>query len=154
MNENTTINIGKITALKKLRKKADELADVMKELGEPILNDLTLLPKIYEVYKGVFQHRGCPEDSALVRNRKKFLMVILYLYSPKALAGDRMRIGLRKKVSELFGLTTSTPISDNCSGLILQYNAYADFRKDVDVIYREVVEALADIVPPTAYIAE
>lgn len=144
MNENAKINIGKVTALRTLREKVAELSDVMKELGEPILEDLTLLPEIYEAYKRVFSRRGRPDEAMSVRNRKKFLMVVLYLYSPKALAGDRMRMGLRKKVSELFGLTTSTPISDNCSGLIVQYRAYADFRRDVDIIFQEVLESLED----------
>ena len=144
MNENAKINIGKVTALRTLREKVAELSDVMKELGEPILEDLTLLPEIYEAYKRVFSRRGRPDEAMSVRNRKKFLMVVLYLYSPKALAGDRMRMGLRKKVSELFSLTTSTPISDNCAGLIVQYRAYADFRRDVDLIFQEVINSLDD----------
>lgn len=145
MNKCAKINIGKVVALKKLREKVNELSEVMKELGEPILDDLALLPTIYEAYKRVLQRNGCLDDVASVRNRKKFLMVVLYLYSPKALAGVRMRrMGLRKKMSELFGLTTSTPISDNCAGLIVQYHAYADFRRDVDLIFQEVLDSLDD----------
>lgn len=145
MNENTKINIGKVVAMKKLREKVCELSGMMKELCEPILDDLTLLPVIYEAYKRVLLRRGSSEDITSVRNRKKFLMVVLYLYSPKTLAGFRIqRIGLRKKLSELFGLTTSTPISDNCAGLIVQYHAYADFRRDVDLIFQEVIDALED----------
>lgn len=144
MNKETKINLGKVAALRKVQEKVCELSDVMKELGEPTLEDLTLLPEIYEAYKRVYQRRGCPTEAMVVRNRKKFLMVVLYLYSPKALAGDRMRMGLRKKVSELFGLTTSTPISDNCTGLIVQYHAYADFRRDVDLIFQEVLDTLED----------
>lgn len=144
MNEEAKINMGKIAALKTMRKKVLELSQIFEELGEPILTDLALLPTIHEAYKRVFARRGCPQDAMLVRNRKKFLMVVLYLYSPKALAGDRMRMGLRKKVSELFGLTTSTPISDNCAGLIVQYHAYADFRRDVDLIFQEVLNTLED----------
>lgn len=144
MDEKTRINIGKVAALKKIREKVIELSDFAQELGEPILKDLDLLPKIHQAYKRIFERRGCPEEAMTVRNRKKFLMVVLYLYSPKALAGDRMRTGLRKAVSELFGLTTSTPISDNCAGLIVQYHAYADFRRDVDLIFNEIFESMPD----------
>lgn len=144
MNEEARINMGKISALKTMRKKVLELSQIFEELGEPILTDLALLPTIHEAYKRVFARRGCPQDAVLVRNRKKFLMVVLYLYSPKALAGDRMRMGLRKVISGLFGLTTSTPISDNCAGLIIEYNVYADFRRDVDLIFKEVFETLFD----------
>lgn len=145
MDENAKINIGKVSVLKTLRDKMIELADLMKELGEPILYDLSLLPRIYDAYVAVFTRRGRAEDALLVRNRKKFLMVVLYLYSPTALVGDRMRIGLRKKISELFGLTTSTPISDNCAGILVQYHAYADFRRDVDLIFQEILETMPDV---------
>lgn len=139
------LNIGKVIALKRLRDKMLEISDKIMELGEPMLDDLDLLPDMYEAYKRVFARRGRPDDALQVRNRKKFLMVVLYLYSPKALIGDKMlRIGLRKKLSELFGLTTSTPISDNCAGLIIQYKAYADFCRDVNLIFKEVCATLED----------
>lgn len=144
MNEETKINMGKIAALRMMREKVLELSRIFEELGEPILTDLSLLPAIHEAYKRVFARRGCPQDAMLVHNRKKFLMVVLYLYSPKALVGDRMRMGLRKLISELFGLTTSTPISDNCAGLIVEYKAYADFRRDVELILDEVFASLPD----------
>ncbi len=144
MNEDTKINMGKVAALKSIRDKVLELTQFIEELGEPILTDLTLLPQIYAAYCRVFERRGLPEDAKLVRNRKKFLVVVLYLYSPKALAGDRMRVGLRKAVSELFGLNTSTAISDNCAGLMVQYNVYSDFRRDVDIIFNEVLSSLPD----------
>lgn len=144
MNTEVKINMGKIAALKAMRKKVLELSQIFEELGEPVLTDISLLPTIYEAYKRVYIRRGCPHEAMLVRNRKKFLMVVLYLYSPKALAGDRMRMGLRKAISELLGLTTRTPISDNCNGLIVQYRAYSDFRKDVDLIFKEVFDSLPD----------
>ena len=145
MEEVFELNIGKVIALKRLRDKMLELSDKITELGEPILDDLDLLPKMYEAYKYVFARRGRPEDAMQVRNRKKFLMVVLYLSSPKALIVDKMlRIGLRKKLSELFGLTTSSPISDNCAGLIVQYRAYADFRRDVNLIFKEICSSLED----------
>lgn len=144
MNEDTKVNMGKIAALRTMRNKILELSQIFEELGEPILTDLTLLPTIHEAYKRVFARRGCPNDAMLVRNRKKFIMVVLYLYSPKALAGDRMRMGLRKIISDLFGLATRTPISDNSAGLIIEYNAYADFRRDVDLILKEVFASLPD----------
>lgn len=144
MNERAKFNMGKVSALRTLRDKMQELSDIVEELGEPILDDLSLLPKIYTAYQRVFARRGAPGDALMVKNRKKFLLVVLYLYSPKTLAGDRMIVGLRRKISELFGLTTSTPISDNCAGLVVQYHAYADFRRDVDLIFDEIFTELED----------
>lgn len=143
MNENATINIGKVAVLKRLHEKVEELSDAMKELGKPILEDLSLLPKIYDAYKEVFKRQG-RFDTKSVRNRKKFLFVVLYLYSPQSLVGISIRRGLRKKMSELFGLTTSSTISDNCVGLLVLYHAYADFRRDVNLIFQEVLTTLDD----------
>lgn len=140
MDKPLKINLGKFSVLKQLREQAEELTGEINALSEPMFEDLSLLPEVYEAYKRVFSRYGCSGDAMFVRNRKKFLLVVLYLFSPSALAGYRMRTGLRKKVSELFGLTTSTPISDNCAGLIVQYNAYADFRRDVDLIFQEVLD--------------
>ncbi len=138
-------DIGRVLALKAIRDKSHELLKVSRELGEPLLDDFSLLPKIYEAYLNVFKRRGCPNAASQVFNRKKFLMVALYLYSPQTLAGDRMRFGLRDKLSELFGLGTSTPISDNCIGILFNYEKYRDFRRDVDIIFNEVITALEEI---------
>lgn len=145
MTETTSnFNMGKVMALKAIRKKSLELLRASDELGEPLLEDLSLLPRIYDIYLGVFKKRGCPDKALQVYHRKKFLLIALYLYSPKTLAGDRMRVGLRDKLSELFGLTTSTPISDNCANIIFNYEKYRDFRRDVDIIFNEIVAALDD----------
>lgn len=145
MEHSVNFNMGKVMALKAIRDKSLELNNALTELGEPMLHDLSLLPKIYNAYLRVFERRGCPEKAQQVYNRKKFLLIALYLYSPMTLAGDRMRlVGLRDKLSELFGLNTSTPISDNLAGLALNYNTYRDFRRDVNIIFDEILTELKD----------
>lgn len=135
--------IGKILALKSLREEFNELSEQMQELAAPILNDLSYLPWIYTVFTEHLRRNGRTHDAGSVYNRKKFLMAVLYLYSPRALAGDRMRMGLRKRISELFKLSSSTPISDNCAGLIVLYSRYSDFRKDVDAILGMVLKNIS-----------
>lgn len=144
METTNNFNLGKVMALKAIRQKSLELLQVSNELGEPMLDDLSLLPRIYDAYLNVFKRRGCLEKASQVYHRKKFLLIALYLYSPKTLAGDRMRVGLRDKLSELFGLTTSTPISDNCANILFDYEKYRDFRRDVDIIFNEIVAVLDD----------
>lgn len=123
----------------------DELSKLMAELQEPMLSDLSLLPRLHKAYVRVYDRRGCPERALTVDCRKKFLFVVLCLYSPRAFAGIRMRRGLRRSLSALFGLTASTPISDNRIDLMLQYQAYPDFRRDVDSIFREIYSSLTEI---------
>lgn len=145
MNETSAkFNMGKVMALKVLRDKSLELQKAMDELGEPSLDDLSLLPQIYDAYLNVFRKRGCPQKATQVYHRKKFLLIVLYLYSPKTLAGGKMRVGLRDRLSELFGLSASTPVSDNCSNVVFQYNHYRDFRRDVEIIYNEITATLGD----------
>ena len=145
--KNTKFDIGKIEELKNVWFKIQDYNMCFRKLSEPVLNDLALLSKVHEAYLNVYRRRGCEEQASRVYNRKKFLLVVLYLFSPKTLVGDRMRIGLRDKLAEMFGLTTSTAISDNCSSIMFCYEKYRDFRRDVDVIYNEVVTILGDQLP-------
>lgn len=136
--------MGKIAALRTVREKVLELNNAMNELGRPILEDLSLLPRIHRIYQGLFSRRECPEKSSKVYHRQKFIFVALYLYSPKTLAGDRIRMGLRDKIAEVLGLSSGTPISESCSKIMFSYNNYRDFRRDVDIIYGDVVAELGD----------
>ena len=51
---------------------------------------------------------------------------------------DKYHLDLNQSMEEY------PPISDNCAGLIVQYHAYADFRRDVDLIFQEVLDSLDD----------
>lgn len=135
-------NIEKVRKLTKLWNKTQEFTRCLNNLGEPLLYDYSLLERMYNTYLKVFESRGKAEQAFRVYNRQKFLIIVLYIYSPKTLAGDRMRIGLRDKLSKLFGLNTSTPISDNCSNLIFNYDKYRDFRRDVEIIFNAIIAEL------------
>ncbi len=142
MNTRGKIDLEKVSKLQEVRKKMYELSELIDKLGDPILSDLDLLPKIYEIYTQLYARRGFAEGAKYVYNRKKFIFVVLYLYCPKALAGERMRTGLRKEISKLFNLGSSTPISDNSAGLMSQYYAYADFQTDVEILLDDIFEEL------------
>lgn len=132
MSNTIQLNMNRLSALKSLRGQHSEIENLIKELSRPVISDLSLLPQIYDIYTDYMREQNRGDDVRTVSNRKKFLMAVLYLYSPASLVGERMHRGLRKKISEVFGLATSSPISDNSVGLIIQYNAYSDFRTDVN----------------------
>lgn len=142
MRNKDKFDLGKVSKLQEIRTKIVELNNDIDALGGPLLADLALLPKIYEIYVQYFARRGFPQGATMVYNRKKFIFVCLYLFCPRALAGERMRSGLRKRISALFGLNCSSPISDNTAGLMRLYHAYLDFRCDVEDILDEVFEEL------------
>lgn len=139
------IDFIKVMTLKDLRDKSTELAHTMEELSKPILDDLNLLPIIYEVFCNCMEKRFDAPAANSVYQRKKFLLVVMYLYSPRTLAGGKMRLGLRDELSRLLGLNAKTPISDNCSDVVTLYKTYRDFRRDVDLIYDAVVRKLQDM---------
>ena len=75
--------------------------------------------------------------------RKKFIFIILYLYSPSSLAGDKMASGLRNELSNVLGIQAKSTISNNCADLVFlyQYN-YMNFRNDVEFIYNKILSWL------------
>lgn len=142
MNTEATINIGRVRAAINLHNEIDELQSQWNELTEPMVRDLSLLPILYNLYLQMYERRGMLDKANKVYNRQKFLLVVLYLYSPRTLAGGKMVVGLRRKLTELFGLSASSTVSDNITDLVFNYDKYIDFRKDADMIYREMRDAL------------
>ncbi len=142
METEQTINIGKIKAVANLYSGLSELQSQWNELTKPPLTDLSLLTLLYNLYLSLFERRGISEKATKPYHRRKFLLVILYLYSPRTLAGGKMVGGLRDKLAELFGLSGKSAISDNIPALVFHYENYRDFRKDVDMIYDEIRQAL------------
>lgn len=130
------MNLHKIEAIIKLKKEIKEVRAIMEELSEPILMDWSLLPILYQEYKGLFSKRDITHP---IYHRQKFLFVILYLYCPSALAGERMPMGFRKELASLFGLNACSTISDNCAGLTIMYERYLDFRKDTQLFFERVL---------------
>ena len=62
-----------------------------------------------------------------------FYIVILYLYSPSALGGSKMRRGLREKIAKVLGCTCSN-VSHDYKNISFYYVTYRSFRNDVNEI--------------------
>lgn len=132
----SALNIGRITALKRIRDKIDEIRSTMIELSEPILTNWALLPALYQLFQALFSKRHIKQP---IYHRQKFLFVALFLYCPSALAGGRIPQGFRKVLASTLGLNATTTISDNCSGLLVLYRSYPDFRRDADLYYENAM---------------
>lgn len=92
------------------------------ELAEPILTDLSLLGNIYDLFMSYHKIKkiGCLQ-------RKQFVFIILFLYSPSALTGKKMLRGLRDRLCEVLGCTR-TNISHDYVKVCQFYNTYNEFR--------------------------
>lgn len=130
-----------IVEIKSIREQKSKLSEREKELTEPTLTDLNMIGTLY----GWFQEIISQKEMFRVGNvtqRKKFIFIILFLYSPSTLAGGKMKNGLRDKLAEVLGVNAQTTISNNRNNLVFSYQLYKYFRQDVDWIYGEIQERL------------
>ena len=126
-----------IAEIKSIREQKSKLSEREKELTEPILTDLDMIGMLYRWFQEIISQKEIFR-SGNVTQRKKFIFIILFLYSPSTLAGGKMKNGLRNKL----GVSAQTAISDNRNNLVFSYQLYKYFRQDVDWIYGEMMKRL------------
>ncbi|MBB1530674.1 MAG: hypothetical protein HG466_008240 [Prevotella sp.] len=129
-----------IETIKRIEKARTALrqAIVDNELAtSPKLKDLNLIPKIYELFE---QKKG----SVIKPNeRKEFIFVIIYLYSPNKFFGGKMPQGLRRAITKATKVTCASVISATCTELMVLYTTYQDFRAGVDELMQDTKVALS-----------
>ena len=99
----------------------------------PQLKDLTLITKIYEVFEEV---KG---KNITVSDRKEFIFVVIYLYSPNKFFGGKMPQGLRRAITKATKVTCASVISATCTELMVLYTTYSDFRQNVDELMNKIL---------------
>lgn len=135
------IDFNRIISLKNIRIDKSKLSSNERLLSRPLLHDKNLIEGIYRDFIEILTP-DCMGNIQSVINRKKFIFVILYMFSPSSLAGGKMKNGIRTEISKVLGLKSKSTISDNCSDLIFLYQNYGKFREDVDSIYNEITKKL------------
>ena len=98
------LDFNKIIRLKKIRIEKSELSEEENALTAPILKDKSLIHEIYKIFVELLNERGCPPNIDSVTQRKKFIFIILYLFSPSSLAGGKMTAGLRPELARVLGV--------------------------------------------------
>lgn len=137
-----TKEFSSIMELKAIREQKSRLSEREQELSSPVLTDLSLIPEIYGWFKEILAGMDCPPNPESVTQRKKFLFIVLFLFSPSTLAGGKMAPGLRDWISDALGVCSKSTISDNCSDVVFLYQNYSGFRKDIEYLYRQILEKL------------
>jgi len=120
-----------IETIKRIEKARTALrqAIVDNELAtSPKLKDLNLIPKIYKVFEEL---KG---NEIKVNDRKEFIFVVIYLYSPNKFFGGKMPQGLRRAITKVTKVTCASVISATCTELMVLYTTYSDFRQNVDML--------------------
>lgn len=127
-----------IFELKSIREQKYRLSERESEIAKPVLTDLGMIDTLYEWFKEIaLEGKELPKRN--VSQRKKFIFIILYLYSPTTLAGGKMRAGLREKLAEVFPIKEKSVVSNNTNNLVFSYQLYKYFRQDVERIYKEII---------------
>lgn len=127
-----------VERIQEIRTLKSELSAEEGHLVQPFLDDLTLIDSIYEVFLKYLSDNYLACDT---NERRKFILVVLFLYSVGSLAGGKMKVGIRDRIAEVTGCTRSL-ISHNCENLLFQYTHYKDFKDGADEIMRRTLEAI------------
>lgn len=136
------LDFDKIIRIRKIRSVKSDLSKEENALARPVLSDKKLIPEIHKVFTSLIVERGCKPATNTVIQRKKFIFIVLYLYSPSSLAGDKMAPGLRDELSNVLGVQAKSTISNNCANLVFLYLNYMDFRKDVELLCNKILSWL------------
>lgn len=130
-----------ISELKSIREQKSRLSEREAELSVPVLTDLSLIPIIYEWFNEIQEGRDCAPRRDSVHLRKKFIFIILDMYSPSTLAGGRVSSKIREVLSSTVYCNPSY-ISHNIENVLFLFQQYKEFRRDIEYIYTEIVNRL------------
>lgn len=136
------LDFNKIERLKKIRSEKSELSSEENALASPFLEDKSLIREIYRIFVEILSERACPPNPASVTQRKKFIFIVLYLFSPSTLVGGKMKQGLREEMSRVLGIRSVDIISKNCDDVVFLFRHYKDFSEDIRYIFAETMSRL------------
>lgn len=132
-----------IIGLAKIRAERDTAITAYNNVSLSVLHDISNIPKIYEWFCCISSEL-CdfpPEGSNQFRQR--FIAIIILLYCPGALFGDKMASGVRAGLSSVLKVKAPTIISDNVKNVMLYYKVYLDFKYHVDYLYADILARIA-----------
>ena len=139
---NSYYMFSEISELKSIREQKSRISERERELSAPILQDVELIKTIWAWFREIQDERDCPSRSGGTQQRKMFIFIILFLYSPSVLAGGRIPNGLRESIAMAIDWKDRTFISHNIESVVFLYQNYKDFRSDIDYLYIEIESRL------------
>jgi hypothetical protein len=133
-----------IRKLREIRAEREEIVRREHELMRPVLTDLSLVPMLYGWFKEILADMPLPPNPESVTQRKKFLFVVVALYCPGAILGDRIKNGLREAIADTLGVSANV-ISNNMDDLLFVYLNYGEFAEESERICMTVLERMKKI---------
>jgi hypothetical protein len=132
----------KIEELKQIRNEKKGIKEKEKALSSSFLTDLSFIPQLHRWYEEISFKYGHPNIIESTYERKKFLFIVLFLYSPNTFIGEKMKSGLRHRLKDVLKLRSGSVVSHDCDGILFLYERYKDFRNETDEAYRKIAERL------------
>ncbi|MCD8167621.1 MAG: hypothetical protein LUE93_16950 [Bacteroides sp.] len=124
-----------IQELKDLLEEEEDLKKRFREKTTHTLSDFTLIEKLYEWFNEIVEERDA-------ESRRKFIFIVLYLYSPTTLVGNKTRRGVREELTRVLDECTATRISHHCTEVALHYRCYKSFRIEMEQILKELLDKM------------
>lgn len=136
------LDFNRIIRLKKIRIEKSELSEEENNLTTPLLTNKSLINDIYQIFIEILNERDCSPNIESVNQRRKFIFIILYMFSPSSLAGGKTTHGVRKEMARALGIQSECTISNNCEDVVFLYQNYVDFSADIEYLYTEILNRL------------
>lgn len=126
-----------------LKEERQQLKDKERKLLSPHYTDVNLIPKIYDLYLKILDERACPPRHDSINTRKKFIFIVLLLFSPRKFAGYVIQSSVAQKLSEVLKCSKAA-ISHQCDGIVFLYQHYKDLRNEVNDIIEKITSTIKD----------
>lgn len=133
------LDFNKIERIIEIRQIKSKLSEEENSFTTPMMRNMDMVSELYNKFLTIAP--TMTEDHInSVNCRKKFLFIVLYMFCPSVLAGGKMPKGLRDELSKVLGIHSKSTISDNCSDVSFLYKNYSKFKKEVNEIFRKLME--------------
>lgn len=130
-----------ITKLCSIKEERKRLEQEEIKLSTPIIQDLRRVREVYQYCLDAHKELAPSQSPNKPFVRRRFLFVLLFLFSPKTLAGGKMGHGLRAEIAKVMKIESSN-VSHYHSNILFFYNVYSDFREDVNKLFEIVFDKL------------
>jgi hypothetical protein len=127
-----------IRSIRKAREELRRAVDFENSVSSPMLTDYALLPDIYAMFCELI---GKP-DARKVDDRKMFIFIVQYLFTPRNLFGSKMPARFRREIARILGVNAESVVSRWASETMHHYQVYTQFRSEVNRIFGEIAERL------------
>lgn len=107
-------------------------------LTSPKLKDLGQMGNLYQLFSDVLQKGSEETDPKGHMERRKFLLIAAFFFSPGALAGGKMKQGVRDAMAEVTSISPQL-VCRQFRQALFYYDTYGEFRRSVDTILEQVL---------------